>query len=231
MTFSDVAHLLAGSALSRLSPPEEDGNAPSSDEAQRVEKSPPVDEQAQENTKRSEATGKLQEKNSPDSQNFSRERSSRHQHSKRKAKKHGAATLNTTNTSAANRKSKRSAPAKSATALLSPSHVTPMDVAAAPPTQPAPPDNEKTEPSDAKELPEVKSGGNANDPSIRELRDAVVRPASSGSQCALPQPRHQADKTAVPAQSDTCTRERSALDKPEKATSGMKTEAKPKQDL
>ncbi|KAL1468762.1 hypothetical protein MTO96_041272 [Rhipicephalus appendiculatus] len=197
-----ISPLLPGSAFSKLSTSGEDPNAPRSDEAQRAEKSPPEGEQAHEYTKRSEATGKQQIKDCPDSQNFSRERSSRYKQSKRKAKIRGAAALNVTDISAAKRKSKRSAPAKSATAPLSPTHVTPVDVAAVPPPQPAQPGNERTETWDAKESHEVKHGDNESDPAIRELRGVVAWPASSGSQSTLPQPRHLEDKTAVPPELD-----------------------------
>ncbi|KAH6942245.1 hypothetical protein HPB50_002065 [Hyalomma asiaticum] len=196
-----------------LSPPGEDHG---------VEKSTLEGKQVQEKAKRSGATGKQQTKSSPESPQLTKERSRPDQHGKRKAKKHGTASPNATDITpvhiryigpplcdagTSKRKSRLKASTKSTTAPL-PTLVTPVEVAAAP----AQADGETTAPWDAKGSCQVRHGDDANQPAIRELRDAFARGTSRGSDCASPLPRHEADKAAAPPEPDIISVEHTTID-------------------
>ncbi|XP_075557467.1 uncharacterized protein LOC142589767 isoform X2 [Dermacentor variabilis] len=151
--------------------------------------------QVQGSTKRSGTAGRNQMRETGESPPLTRQ-------SKRKTKKSAAAPLNATESSAVKRKPKRKPTGMVPTAALPATHAT-SAATTEPPAQTALPESDRTSRSVANPSQGVGPPDDANEPAIRELREASAPRAADNTQCAFPLPRHQGDTNPVPTKLDT----------------------------
>ncbi|XP_054923630.1 uncharacterized protein [Dermacentor andersoni] len=179
-----------------LSPslPEDAFKVSPSEAAQQSEKPQAEGKQVQGSTKRGGTAGRNQMRETRESPQLTRQ-------SKRKTKKSAAAQLNTTDSSAVKRKSKRKPTGMVPTATLPATRATSAAITG-PPAQTALAESDRTSRSGANPSQGAGPHDDANDPAFRELREASAPRAPDNTQCALPLPRHQGDTNPVPTELD-----------------------------